>query len=91
MAALRQPSFAGGELGEGLWGRTDLARHAVGVRYARDFLVTKTGALQNRGGFVYLGPALNITDNRSRLTPFIYSDTVSYVLRVVPLQLARLD
>ena len=80
MAALRQPSFAGGELGETLWGRTDLARHAVAVRYARDFLVTKTGALQNRGGFVYLGDALNIAGERSRLTPFVYSDTVSYVL-----------
>ena len=80
MALLRQPSFAGGELGEGFWGRTDMARHAVGVRYARDFLVTKTGALQNRGGFRYLGPALNTGYYRSRLTPFIVSDTKSYVL-----------
>lgn len=77
MPYLRQTSFLGGELAPQMWGRTDLSQHAKGLRAARNFFVSKQGALVSRPGTTLVAAAGNAN---VRLVPFVYSDTQSYVV-----------
>lgn len=78
MAVIRQTNFSGGELSPLLWGRTDLAKFAVGLRKCRNFFISKQGAAVSRPGTLYVGTT---KDNAGvRLVPFIYADDQSYVL-----------
>ena len=52
MAAVRQVSFAAGELSPLLWGRTDLSAFGRGARRLRDFFVSRQGAAVSRPGTV---------------------------------------
>lgn len=84
----RQVSFAGGELSPTLWGRTDLARYAVGARTLRNFLVTPHGVLRNRTGAQHVAPVpINGTDTRARLHAFNYPDSDPVLLVFIAHQL----
>lgn len=52
----RQTSFAGGELGPQLLGRFDQVKYTAGMQTCRNFMVTRTGMLENRPGTIYRGP-----------------------------------
>lgn len=79
MATLRQTSFAAGELSPRLWGRTDLELFGHGARRLRDFFITPQGAAVSRPGTQLLVEAKTAD---VVLVPFVFSDTVSYVLEL---------
>lgn len=78
MPYVRQTNFSGGVLSPQLWGRTDLARHATGLRTLTNFFVSRHGAAVSRPGTTFV----HLTGSNAgvRLVPFIYSDTQSYAL-----------
>ena len=79
MATIRQTSFAGGEISPELYGRSDLQKYAVALRRCENFIPTPTGALVNRPGTQFVREVKDST-KATRLVPFIYSQTQSYVL-----------
>ncbi len=79
MAAIRQSSFAGGELSPTLHGRTDLDVYRVGLRRSRNGWITKHGAWMSRPGLKRLGAAA-LAGFASRLEAFIWSDDTAYVI-----------
>jgi hypothetical protein len=81
MALLRQSSFAGGEVAPDLSARTDLPARAQAVRTLRNFIPTPTGSAVNRAGFQYVG-ATKYPTRYTRLVPFTFSTSQSYVLEV---------
>lgn len=76
---LIQPSFAAGELAPALWARVDLAKFHVGLKTARNFLISATGGAYNRAGTQFVG---EVRDSRyaARLIPFQFSTQQTYVL-----------
>jgi hypothetical protein len=79
VAVIRQSSFHGGEVAQNLQSRTDIPSRAAAVRTLRNFFATPTGAAMNRPGFQYVG-ATKSSATKSRLIPFTFSTTQSYVL-----------
>lgn len=75
----RQTNFSGGELAPGLWGRTDHASYAKGLRTAKNFFINREGSAVSRPGMAYVGAT-----QRGRLVPYIYSDADSYVIHFGP-------
>lgn len=78
MPSFRQASFAGGELAPELWGRTDLARHAMALKRCRNFIPARSGAAVTRPSMLYLGPVKGgalgeETSTPVRLVPYLYS------------------
>lgn len=78
MALFRQPSFHGGEIAPNLYGRTDIEAYGAAVRTMRNFIPTPVGTAVNRPGFVRVAPS--VTAYASRLVPFTFSTSQSYVL-----------
>jgi hypothetical protein len=78
MPSVRQTSFASGELAPLLWGRSDLPIYGSGLRRMRDFFISRHGAAVSRPGTTWVN--LTATNGAARLVPFIFSDTVSYVV-----------
>ena len=79
MPAIRQRSFAAGEIAPSLWGRDDLPSHAHGLRLSRGFIVTPHGSALNRPGTPYLGPVKDHT-KRSRLVTFNFGNDQNFIL-----------
>lgn len=86
MVRLVQPSLTGGEVSPSLYGRVDTARYQVGLRRCRNFIVRPYGGVENRCGFKYTvtsGTAANdASAGVSRVIPFVYSTSTSYVLEM---------
>jgi hypothetical protein len=72
-------SFAGGEITPELYGRLDLTKFQTGLATCRNFIVLPHGPAANRAGFEY---TLEVKDStkRTRLIPFSYSTTQTFVL-----------
>lgn len=79
MPAVRQTSFAQGELSPTMWGRTDRPEFAYGLATCRNFFINKHGAAISRPG-TKLVREVKDSSKRVRLVPFNFSDTDSYVL-----------
>lgn len=79
MSTIRQTSFAAGELSPFLYGRTDIELFAHGARELTNWLVTPFGAVASRPGTRLLATA-KVT--QVVLIPFVFSETVSYVLEL---------
>lgn len=69
MVSLRQSSFAGGLLGPQLLGRSDLAKYQSGLRTLDNFLVTRSGTIENRAGTTFVADVKN-DDQPVRLVEF---------------------
>lgn len=69
---VRQASFVGGEIAEGLWARTNLKRYPESMRLLRNMIPLQEGPATNRPGLLYKGSAL-VDTGTARLIPFIYS------------------
>lgn len=80
MAAIRQSSFAAGELTPTLWGRTDLDKYAVGLKRCLNFMVSRQGAAVSRPGTKLVAPVKDSSTGPVRLVPFVFSDEQSFVL-----------
>lgn len=72
-----QASLAGGELGPGLQGRTDIARYSISVARALNFIVRPTGGMIKRPGYLLDGEVKDST-KPPRALPFVYSTGVKY-------------
>lgn len=79
MTSILQSSLTGGELAPSLHGRVDLARYQSSMKVFRNFLVNPYGGAKNRPGFRYVVPVKD-SSKRSRLIPFQFSTTQTYVL-----------
>lgn len=74
-----QPSFTGGELSPALWARTDLAKYQTGLKTALNTFIHPHGGMSNRAGLQFIGE-VKTSANETRLVPFQFSATQSYVL-----------
>lgn len=79
MARTQQPAFSSGELSPSLHARTDLQQFTTGVAKAENVFVKIYGGAANRPGTRFVG-ACHDHARRSRLIPFQFSTTQSYVL-----------
>jgi len=80
---LIKTSFAAGELAEGLAGRVDLAKYAVGASTMRNFYVDARGGASTRPGLAHVGRCRIVTDYPApRLIPFVFSSDQAYVLEL---------
>lgn len=75
----RQPSFAGGEISEDLWGRTDYAKYDVSVSDSTNMYSLAYGGIISRAGteFIY---DLGSSDNNIQLIPFQFNSEQQYML-----------
>lgn len=78
---LMQPSLSGGELSPSLWGHVDLARYQTSLALCRNWMVWLGGGLRNRPGQQFVGHCI-ADGSRSRLIPFVFSQTQAYVVEV---------
>lgn len=74
-----QPSFTGGELSPSLYGRVDLAKYQTSLKTCRNFIAMLYGGVRNRPGTRFIAESAN-SSYRSRLIPFAFSTTQTYVL-----------
>ena len=77
-------NFSKGELGPELYGRTDIAPYAAGVRQAKNMVILKYGGLTMRPGFEFIAPWYDETQD-GRLFPFQFDEGKSgqnYVLEM---------
>lgn len=82
MPFLRQTSFLSGELAPHLWGRTDLKTYAHGLRQCKNFIISRSGPAISRPGTRLIAPGKKVAFQTARLIPYVYSDTVSFVLEM---------
>lgn len=72
-------TFGGGEFSPEMYSRIDLAKYTTGLKTARNVFIHPQGGVSNRPGFRYVAAAISNT-TKSRLIPFEFSDTQSYML-----------
>jgi hypothetical protein len=82
VAAVRQTNFLAGELAPSYWGRTDLKYYGAGVRTGLNFIISPQGSAMTRPGTRYVALTNSYSPDTTRLLPYVYSDTVSYVLEL---------
>jgi len=82
MAHTRQTNFSGGELAPAMHGRSDVEVWSRGLRTCRNFFPSRHGPAFSRPGTTYMRATKAGGDERIRLVPFVYSDTLSYVLEL---------
>ncbi len=76
---LLQPSFGGGELAPALHGRVELAKHAVGCKTVKNFIIHPAGGASNRPGTRFVAAA-KYSDKLCRLVEFEFSTEQAYVI-----------
>lgn len=80
MAANTNFSFSKGELDPDITGRVDTSLYKIAVKLLRNWIVQRFGTVQNRPGTQYLGRVKTSSSGAVRLIPFIFSQTVAFVL-----------
>ena len=76
---MMQPTFAGGELSPGLYGRVDLGKYRSGLAKCVNMLVRPHGGVTNRPGLRFIGAVADHSRSH-RLVPFAYDAEQSHVL-----------
>lgn len=79
MSSLIQRALSGGELDPVLWARSDITKYQTGLRTLRNAYVRRNGGAQGRPGSTKIQPT-KISGNTVRYIPFIYNQTVTYVM-----------
>jgi hypothetical protein len=74
-----QTSFAGGEFGPALFGRTDIAQYANACQIVENFLIRPYGPALSTPGTRYIATASHST-LQTRLIKFIFNRTDAYVI-----------
>lgn len=74
-----QPSFTGGELSPALHARVDLAKYSTGLKTGLNVFLHPHGGASNRAGLEFCGE-VKTSANETRLVPFIFSESQTYVL-----------
>lgn len=78
-----QTSFAGGEFGSSLLGRTDIAQYANACQIVENFLIRPYGSAITTPGTRYVAEVKDST-KRTRLIPFVFNRTQAYVIEMSP-------
>ena len=79
--ALVQTNFTSGELSPRLMGRSDLAKYANGCKTLQNMIALKHGGATRRSGTKYVA-AVKTQSLYTRLIPFTYSTTQTYILEL---------
>ena len=79
MPTFSQRSFSGGEIAPSLYARTDVNKYYTSLRTMRNFYTMRHGGAENRPGTQFICEVKDST-KETRLVPFVFSRTVSYVL-----------
>ena len=77
--AVQLTNFTGGELSPRLDGRNDLAKYASGCATLENLIVYPHGSAARRSGTNFVAQVAD-SDNKSRLIPFEFSTTQTYML-----------
>ena len=77
--AVELTNFTGGELSPRLDGRTDLAKYASGCSTLENLVVYPHGSAARRPGSTFVAEVAD-SDNKTRLIPFEFSTTQTYML-----------
>lgn len=78
-----QTSFAAGEFASALYGRTDIAQYANACEIVENFLIRPYGTLVSTPGTEYINACkTGGSTSISRLLPFIFSRSDSYIIEV---------
>jgi hypothetical protein len=77
--AVQLTNFTGGELSPRLDGRNDLAKYASGCKTLENLVVYPHGAAARRPGTTFVSEVAD-SDNKTRLIPFEFSTTQTYML-----------
>ncbi len=81
MTALKQASFAGGEIAPNIYGRSEQTKWQAGLSLCRNFHVNRYGNVENRAGFDFGGSSRD--NSRGRLIDFVVSASQAYLLELV--------
>lgn len=79
-----QTSFASGEIGPDLYGRTDITHYANACRTVQNFLLRSYGPAISTPGTSYIG-SVSTSTVKCRLIKFVFNRTDAYVLEMGPL------
>ena len=79
-----QNSFASGEIGPDLYGRTDIAQYQNACKIVENFLIRSYGPAISTPGTKYIGTVSNST-LKCRLIKFIFNRTDAFVIEFGPL------
>ena len=77
--ALELTNFTGGELSPRLDGRNDLTKYTSGCATLENLVVYPHGAAARRPGSTFVAEVAD-SDNKTRLIPFEFSTTQTYIL-----------
>ena len=77
--AVELTNFTGGELSPRLDGRTDLTKYASGCSTLQNLVVYPHGSAARRPGSTFIAEVAD-SDNKTRLIPFEFSTTQTYML-----------
>ena len=77
--AAQLTNFTGGELSPRLDGRNDLSKYASGCKTLENFIVYPHGSAARRSGSTFIAEVAD-SDNKTRLIPFEFSTTQTYML-----------
>jgi len=77
--AAQLTNFTGGELSPRLDGRNDLSKYASGCKTLENFIVYPHGSAARRSGSTFVAEVAD-SDNKTRLIPFEFSTTQTYML-----------
>ena len=77
--AAQLTNFTGGELSPRLDGRNDLTKYSSGCKTLENFIIYPHGAAARRSGSTFVAEVAD-SDNKSRLIPFEFSTTQTYML-----------
>ena len=77
--AAQLTNFTGGELSPRLDGRNDLTKYSSGCKTLENFIVYPHGAAARRSGSTFVAEVAD-SDNKTRLIPFEFSTTQTYML-----------
>jgi hypothetical protein len=79
LTTVTQRSFSSGEISPSLYARTDIVKHATGLRTVRNNIILRYGGSSNRPGTQFIAEVSDPTKG-IRLVPFVFSDTQTYIL-----------
>lgn len=82
-----QSSFSGGEIGPELYGRVDLPFYPNCVKSAINAHTVVQGGIVPTPGTEYITEAVNQSNDRTRLFPFVYSTTETYLVEMTDTKL----
>ncbi len=76
-----QTSFAGGEFGSSLFGRTDIAQYSNACQIVQNFLIRSYGSAISTPGTTYINEVKDST-KRTRLIKFVFNRSDAYAIEM---------